>query len=163
MAQRQKERADRKQSFREEQSAVKERQAKENFSRAARGLPMLNQADIRKRMAAEAVGGEAPKSAEGVGAMAMDFSQNLLGNREASMAATKLREEAAPTDFRQRVEQFKSREAQKVMQEEAAQKKKGGYQKTRIQGQAGRSSGGGGDLASAIRELAGKIPSAVPQ
>lgn len=162
VAQKQKERADRRQAFRDEQKAVKERQAKENASRAARGLPMLSQANIRKRMAAEAVGGEAQQTAQGVGAMAMSFSENLLGDRAATMAATRAREEAAPSDFGQRVEQFKAREAQKVMQEEGAEKKKGGYQKTKIRGQ-GMGSSGGEDLASAIKALADKIPSAVPR
>jgi hypothetical protein len=161
VAAKQKQRQDTKQAFRDELAAVKERQDKENQSRAKRGLPMLNQADIRKRMAAEAVGGQVQESAEGVGAM-RDFSQNLLGDRAATMAATKAREEAAPSDFNKRVEEFKAREAQKVMQEEGAEKKKGGYQKTKIRGQE-KGSSGGGDLSAAIKALADKIPAAVPQ
>jgi len=161
VAQRQRERSDIRQSFKEEQSAVKQRQAEENARRAAQGLPMLNQADIRKRMAAEAVGGEIPKTPKGVGEMAMDLSQDILGNKDATMAATRAREEAAPSDFNERVKQFKAREAQKVMQEEAAEKKKSGYQKTKIRGESVRADRGG--LESAIKALADKIPSAVPQ
>ena len=126
VAQKQQERATSKRAFREEAQAVKARQEQENKVREAQGLPRLNQADIRKRMAAEAVGGEVIPSAQGI--------------------------RASP-----------DREAQKVMQEEATEKKKGGYQKTKIRGAPRVSGGGGGgDLASAIRELANKIPSAVP-
>lgn len=133
VAQKQKERSDKNMAFKEEAAAVKERQAKENATRASQGLPPLNQADIRKRMAAEAVGGEITKSTGGVGAN-MQFSQ---GN-------------------------YKSREAQKVMQEAASQKKEG-YQKTKIRGGIGGISSSAGSLEAAIKSLADKIPSAVPQ
>lgn len=161
-AEKRKEREDKKRAFRDEEAEVKRRQEEENKKRRERGLPPLNMADIRRRMAEEAAGATPTESAKGVGAMAMNFSQNLLGDREATMAATRAREEAAPSDFGQRVEQFKAGEAQKIMQEEGAEKKKSGYQKTKIRGQ-GNGSSGGGDLASAIKALADKIPSAVPQ
>ena len=162
VAQKQKERADVKQAFKDEQRAVKERQAQENRVREAQGLPRLNQADIRKRMAAEAVGGEVPKSAEGVGANAVFTQGNLVDIQKRELAGAAARQMARPTDFNQRVEEFKGREAKKVMEQEAREKKKSGSQETNLKG-ASSGGKGGGDLASAIKALADKIPAAVPQ
>lgn len=163
VAERQKARTDIKTGFREEIAAVKARQAKENEVRSAQGLPILSQADIRKRMAAEAAGGMVAPSAKGV-EEGLTFTQgSLVDIQKRELAGAAARQMTAPTDFQQRVQEFKGREAQKVMQGEAAEKKKGGYQKSKIRGATSGNGGGDAGLAAAIKALADKIPSAVPQ
>jgi hypothetical protein len=164
VAAKQKAEVDRKQAFKDEEKAVEERQARENASREKRGLPMLSARDIRKRMAAEAVGLEIPDVHPAIKEQT-PFTQDLLGERKRGMEEAARRQSARPTDFQKRVEEFQERMKSKGLPITPDKPLPSSTEPTEMKGsvktsQTSDSQGNTSSLIKAVEELVSQIKGA---